>query len=743
VIRRPATSRRRGPRSRDEIAVDRRQLEEEVDQVINQLCAEFHALLSRDQAKATGAVYARYSTRFQHSIADQVRGCLETAVKQDVFVPRENIFFDLAVRGCKERRPGLQRLRELLSAKVVQTVLIFTTNRLFRKNYKALQFVEEELVERGIRCLFIKSGVDTADEKRWRMLLQIHAMTDEYVAGMYADNIRAAQEGLFRKKLVAGTITFGYRAKEVLGAPTRRQRPRAEYEIDPETSEWVRRIYDWYVEGGLTMAAIVQRLNGDDQAPLGPRAVSGRWTRTAVRLLLSNSRYRGTWVYGKTKIVWQAKKDYSRQVERDQPLQEQQFEELRIITDETWFKAQRRLTAEYRPGGRKSKDGDRYSRPRLLIGIFRCPEHDRRLHVGGVHGRFLVCPVCKELTADKRPLFSQLNRRLAVRLTCRKLADLIRADDDLVKRVVTNIEQEASGLQQPNPKRVEEVKSRHAQLGHRIQFVLTHTGETSEDQREAEAVLRQLRAERASVASELATLEKQAGQPVLAPTEEQVRTLIIQMGQVLEDAALQTDENLAPARELIDLLTGGRIDLEQQGERRPQRGWLRGRFRVRLLTAVVSKLAGVALSADGDGVEVTIDYREPTEAEQWADRVKERYDRGQLINVIAAELGIRRNLARLALAAWSERTGEVLPDGRSRRQSLANPQSEPPLYQRVADAVKRLLDEGILMQEVAQRLNIDRNTMTAAMRFWYRSRGLEAPDGRGRRKELPRKVGLR
>ena len=47
--------------------------------------------------------------------------------------------------------------------KAVDVLLVFSTNRLSRKIYKAMQFVEEEVVERGIRCLFVKSGVDTAD----------------------------------------------------------------------------------------------------------------------------------------------------------------------------------------------------------------------------------------------------------------------------------------------------------------------------------------------------------------------------------------------------------------------------------------------------------------------------------------------------------------------------------------------------------------------------------------------------
>ncbi len=138
-------------------------------------------------AAATGAIYARYSSRYQHSIADQVRGCLQAATQQGIFVPREYVFFDLAVRGAKQPAP------------------------------RSLQFVEEEVAGRGIRCLFVRSGVDTADEKRWRLLLNHYASIDEFVPSLYSENIRVAHEGLFRQKLVFGTIPFGYRARPVAG----------------------------------------------------------------------------------------------------------------------------------------------------------------------------------------------------------------------------------------------------------------------------------------------------------------------------------------------------------------------------------------------------------------------------------------------------------------------------------------------------------------------------------------------
>ena len=175
------------------------------------------------KATLLGIVYARYSTDFQHSIVDQVRGIFEHAIKIGIFIPREFVFFDIGVRGCKENRPGLDPVRVLLAQKAAQVLLVFTTNRLFRKMHKCMTFVEESIVERGLRCIFVKSGIDTADPNNGRLCLplQINALMDEMSSSAYAENIRAAQEGLFLRMYVIGTIPFGFAGKEVPGPLTK------------------------------------------------------------------------------------------------------------------------------------------------------------------------------------------------------------------------------------------------------------------------------------------------------------------------------------------------------------------------------------------------------------------------------------------------------------------------------------------------------------------------------------------
>ncbi|NDH10062.1 MAG: recombinase family protein, partial [Gammaproteobacteria bacterium] len=67
-----------------------------------------------EKTDCLGAIYARFSTKHQDSISDQVRKCLEFALKDGIYVPLENIHYDLATKGMKMNRPGLGKIRELL-----------------------------------------------------------------------------------------------------------------------------------------------------------------------------------------------------------------------------------------------------------------------------------------------------------------------------------------------------------------------------------------------------------------------------------------------------------------------------------------------------------------------------------------------------------------------------------------------------------------------------------------------------
>jgi predicted transcriptional regulator len=210
--------------------------------------------------------------------------------------------------------------------------------------------------------------------------------------------------------------------------------------------------------------------------------------------------------------------------------------------------------------------------------------------------------------------------------------------------------------------------------------------------------------------------------------------------QILTKAAVGvTDEDAPLVRSIIKMVTGGRIDLFQHGERLAQRGWLQGRFRVTLIRLVLNHCTGRHPTPEDEAVEITVDYRQPVSFAADADRAWKLYSEQKRQCDIAEVLGCSHSQVTKLLKYAAKQRGETLEDGRKRRHSLPGDANAKPLYQRIADEVKRLSDEQLLMHEIATRLRCDISTVTKALAFWHALRGLVVADGRTRRKSLLRK----
>jgi site-specific DNA recombinase len=191
--------------------------------------------------------------------------------------------------------------------------------------------------EHAIRCVFVKSGVDSANKDQWQMLLHLRAIMDEFQV-----KVGAALEGLFLQGFVFGTLTFGYAGEPVPGKLTKRGRPRCRIAIDPDEAKIVVSIFEWWVAGD-SINAIVRKLNAIPAVPQPRKSTCRGWTHHSVRAVLLRAAYRGLWSFSATEKTFLPSKDYSRQLPREQPLRQETFENLRIISDQLWFAAQKRL----------------------------------------------------------------------------------------------------------------------------------------------------------------------------------------------------------------------------------------------------------------------------------------------------------------------------------------------------------------------------------------------------------------
>ncbi len=691
-----------------------------------------------------GAIYARHSTGDQKSVPDQVRECLEWAKANGVEVADEMIFSDCAVTGRTHERDGLKNLISALEQDRVHTIIVLRTSRLFRNLYRTLSFVAEQITDRRKRIVFISQNLDSAQDDRWRYVLPVLGMIDEMQASSSTAHIHAAHKGLHRKMRVWGSRTFGYQGQDVPGEKTNKGRPARVWAIDPDEAGWVRTVFKWFVKDDVPIIEIARRLT-QQGAPPSPKCSSGSWGHIAVKGILTNLRYRGVWWYGARENVWQNRAGYSRQIEREKPLDECVFEELRIISDALWWKAQEKLQGCARQAGRKAKDPDKPKKPRFLNDMFICGKHARRLYVGGNGGSRMFCPDCQK--DPKRGLFSTLPRQFATEALCSTIAELIRRDTGgLLDEVVAALRHHAERMQQPDPSEIARLHQEEARLTNHIRFIKSVPGETAADLDENRVKLQELQRDRAAVSEKLARVEAAARTKFEMPGASEIRALLDQMAEVLVKASGSDDDSLvAAARRIVGLITGGRIVLTQQGKAKAKGGWLRGTFRVHLLKPILDEFG--ASSDDGEHAEIHVDFRKPSLPEQLANDVMRLYEDDLIQKQIAKELTRRtgrkvgRNLVKKALQIAFAQRGEEAPDDRKRRVTLANKQMEPSKCHDPAlvDRVMARFEDGQLYCEIAEAEGICADSVTAIVRRWHDEQGLSVPNGKARRKTLKKK----
>ena len=101
-------------------------------------------------------IYARVSSdrqKEEHTIDSQIASLVEYAQHEKYLVPDDWIFQDEGYSGSILERPGLERLRDLVSEVQIETVLIYSPDRLSRK-YAYQAFVNRGIFTSWCRCRF-------------------------------------------------------------------------------------------------------------------------------------------------------------------------------------------------------------------------------------------------------------------------------------------------------------------------------------------------------------------------------------------------------------------------------------------------------------------------------------------------------------------------------------------------------------------------------------------------------------
>ena len=708
----------------------------------------------------TAASYARFSSDMQRdeSISDQQRKCHEQAAANGHTIVPELEFADKAVSGTKRHRDGLDAMLAAAEAGEFKVLYLHSLSRLSRESVITLPLMKQLVYNYGVRVVSVTEGIDT-DNTAWDLTAHVMSIVHEQYIKDLSKNVLRGQEGAVLAGFSVGDHCFGYSSAAVPGSEQgrhgRKAKPRMIYVIDAETAAWVLRIFKWFVDERLSLREITRELNRLG-APKDHRSTTPQWRHQYLSKLLQNRKYIGDWPWAQKKNVRDPLTGKIRQQDRSPQECEKwtrRLPHLRLVDDETFAEAQRILKANQsvvadsrkKNGKLKgSKRGAGGCHPRhILSQLIVCEQCGRVFSVGGPNGRYLFCPGHHMGTC---PCRTQLRRDRAERMILDEIGSHILDNPDWRKLVQEETLKAWNAQEATVPSELEAARRGLAEVERKIGSLIDRI----EDDRggpELDARLAQRRAEKRDLAQRVDRLQRTDQSRPARPTESWIEERLANLGEVLSQGPP------AAAHALRDLV-GGKIVVSEMREPGRQRFYLQGRFAITgkaIVERLVGTDAGCGSGAACDSGEsrgesrqkFVIDFRETPKIETQSQQAKQLYDRGLLYVEIAKEMGCNRSYVTKLLKHWFASRGEEMPNGYKRRSTLKNKQVDPTIPQKIADDAMALYRKDMLLQDIAAALEVDRNTITAAIRWWHESRDLPVPDGRTRRKGLEQKVSVK
>lgn len=288
-------------------------------------------------------VYARVSTEDQarkgYSLADQVESCiargLQLGYKRDQII----VLKDEGMSGDLVDRPGLNRLRELVSeARAVGHVIIYDPDR-FARNLSLQLIVTEEIVKGGAALEFI--NFEWKNTPEGKLFYSLRGAIAEYEKAKIKERTRRGREQKAKQGLMpVGKDLFGYK----FNPDTDKLEP------NEEEQAVLRLIRDLILHGApgegkplsCVQAAKWLATNGVP-APKG-----NKWYASTITRMIRNESYTGTY--------WVFKTDSTSGKRTARPREQQYKVEIPPVWDEaTWHALVARIEKnKWLKRGRKS-----------------------------------------------------------------------------------------------------------------------------------------------------------------------------------------------------------------------------------------------------------------------------------------------------------------------------------------------------------------------------------------------------
>jgi DNA invertase Pin-like site-specific DNA recombinase len=222
---------------------------------------------------------------------------------------------DRGISGGTTERPGYQLLLQAARSGVIQVIIVEDISRLWR-NRAEFGARSAELEDLGINVVTCV-GEDTRRDG-WGLVMAIKGAIAEHARKEISFRTRRGLEGLaLAGKSTGAHPVYGY--------------------SDPGHAQVVREIFEMRAAGS-GLGRIAAYLNSN----VTPAPRGGAWSKWGVRAVLSNPRYAGRVLWGRTETKGGARDSrHKRRVARSRPIVDRFDAALQLVSPELWARAQK------------------------------------------------------------------------------------------------------------------------------------------------------------------------------------------------------------------------------------------------------------------------------------------------------------------------------------------------------------------------------------------------------------------
>jgi len=229
------------------------------------------------------AIYCRVSTEDQEkegtSPQTQLEACLNYC--QDKGYDVSNRFSE-TYSGLTLDRPKLNELRELIRNGIIDVVVIYCLDRLSRDPTHGV-ILTQELEKHHITLEAVTEDVDNSE--LGKLISYIRGFASKLEAEKIKERTGRGKRARAREGRMSGAFhtTYGYDYISVS------QENGGRRVVNESETKWVRQIYNWLVNDGLTLGVIRNKL----MALNVPTKKGKFWTKVAINSILKNPAYTG------------------------------------------------------------------------------------------------------------------------------------------------------------------------------------------------------------------------------------------------------------------------------------------------------------------------------------------------------------------------------------------------------------------------------------------------------------------